>query len=383
MKNKGILISVLNQGEIRPELVDLLFRLKGQGKYRIGIEYPAKKPISYNRNDICKRFLETDYDYLLMIDSDCVPDEKLLELADYDKDIIGATCFGFIKNMIVPFAMKQRVDYKYDVIDADLHNGVVEVDAIGSGVMMIARRVLENLPYPFRNEYDPEGIKTKGLDFNFCRRAKLLGYKVFCNTDILASHWTTVDLRTMWLTFDSMLKMIKKQKEELEEMRKLTFEDYDNNIKGWMFPEQLKWLFNNAKRVNSIVEIGSYKGRSTHALLSGCEGTVWAVDPFKDFNNNEDYYPEFWKNVGGFKNLKVLKMKSEEATKQFEDKSIDMVFIDGGHTYEEVKQDIELWLPKTKKIICGHDYQGDDVKKAVDEKFKNINVHENIWFIKL
>ena len=228
MKNKSILISILNQGGIRPELVDLLFKLKSQGKYKVGFEYPSKKPISFNRNDICKRFLETDYDYLLMFDGDCIPNEKVLELADYDKDIIGATCFGFVKNLIVPFAMKQRVDYKYDVMDIDLNNGVVEVDGIGSGVMMIARRVLENLPHPFRNEYDPEGIKTKGLDFNFCRRAKLLGYKVFINTDILASHWTIIDLKTMWVTFDKMTRIIKEQREQLKEFKN----GINNNRKG-------------------------------------------------------------------------------------------------------------------------------------------------------
>jgi len=224
-KNKKIFIAILNQGSIRTELTNLIFNIEKQRKYRIAVNYPAKKPISYNRNLICKRFLETDFDYLLMIDGDCVPTENLLNLADYDKDIIGGTCFGFINNMIVPFCMKQRTDYKYDVIDTDLNNGVVEVDAIGSGVMMIARRVLENIPYPFRNEYDPEGIKTKGLDFNFCRRAKELGYKVWCDTDMLVSHWTTVDLLTMWKTFNEMRKIIMKQKEEIKNIQKPIFNE--------------------------------------------------------------------------------------------------------------------------------------------------------------
>jgi hypothetical protein len=219
MKNKCIQISVLNQGNVRLEIADMLLKLSRQEKYKINIEYPTKKPISYNRNDICKRFLETDYDYLLMIDGDCIPEKlnRILDMADYDKDIIGATCFGFVKEMIIPFAMKQRKDYSYDVMDTDLNNGVVEVDAIGSGVMMIARRVLENMPHPFRNEYDPEGIKMKGLDFNFCRRAKLLGYKVWVDTDNLSSHWTVIDLKTMWKAFDKLLKTIQKQKEELEQ----------------------------------------------------------------------------------------------------------------------------------------------------------------------
>ena len=376
MKNKKITISILNQGEIRPEIADMLFKLQRQGKYHLTVEYPAKKPISYNRNDICKRFLETDHDYLLMFDGDCIPEniERILDMADYDKDIIGATCFGFVNRMIVPFAMKQRPDFKYDVIDTDLNNGVIEVDAIGSGVMMIARRVLEKLPYPFRNEYDPEGMKTKGLDFNFCRRAKLLGFKVWVDTDNLTSHWTTIDLLTMWKTFDGMIKMIEKLKSKV---------GYNNDIDGWMFPEQLNWLYNASKEMDSVVEIGSWKGKSTHALLSGCKGIVYSVEPFdgkmtKDITG-EEQYKEFIKNVGHFKNLKSYKDYSKNVAKEFKDK-VDMVFIDGDHKYESVKEDIKLWLPKTNKLICGHDYQGEDVRRAVNEVLGEVDNINNIWF---
>ena len=204
MKNKGIYVAILNQGWIRPEMANLVSKLGEQRKYNLTASYPAKKPITNNRNSIVKKFLETDYDYLLMMDADCPPPENVLELADYDKDIIGAVCFGYLKDMLIPFAMKQNERGTYDIIDTEIGNGVVECDAIGTGVMMIARRVLENMPFPFRNEYDPEGLKVKGLDFNFCRRAKKLGYKVWVNTDMLVSHWTTVDLKEIWLTFDQL-----------------------------------------------------------------------------------------------------------------------------------------------------------------------------------
>jgi len=145
-----------------------------------------------------------------MFDNDCIPEnvDRILNMADYDKDIIGSTCFGFTNKMIVPFVMEQREDYKYDVLKTDLNNGVIECDAIGSGVMMIARRVLEDIPYPFKNDYDPEGIKTRGLDFNFCRRAKKLGYKVWADTDNLTSHWATVDLKYMWHTFNELYRAL-------------------------------------------------------------------------------------------------------------------------------------------------------------------------------
>ena len=155
----------------------------------------------------------------------------------------------------------------------------------------------------------------------------------------------------------------------------------DNGIEGWMNGEDLLWLLNTAKEMDHIVEVGSWKGRSTYALLSGCKGTVYAIDHFLGSATEResyqaevktrDIYKDFMKNVGSFKNLQVLKMDNAEAVKQFEDNSIDMVFIDAGHTYEEVLNDIKQWLPKVKKIICGHDLDNEQVEKAVREIFSN------------
>lgn len=152
---------------------------------------------------------------------------------------------------------------------------------------------------------------------------------------------------------------------------------------------ELDWLYETAKTMKSIVEIGSWKGRSTHALLSGCKGTVWAIDHFKGSKEEEMEHLEvtehdlckiFKKNVGHFPNLKLLKMESKEAVKRFKDKSVDMVFIDGAHTYFAVQEDIQMWLPKAKKLICGHDYFWPAVWTAVNDALGDTEQAETIWF---
>jgi len=164
--------------------------------------------------------------------------------------------------------------------------------------------------------------------------------------------------------------------------------NYDNDIVGWIRPIELKWLYNTAKGMSSVVEVGSWKGRSTDALLAGCDGTVWAVDHFKGSKTErDDFHKEatekdiskiFLENVGHHKNLRLLKMDSLDAAKRFKDKSVDMVFIDGGHEYEEIKADIEAWLPKVKKLICGHDYGG-GIERAANELLGDVSVFELIW----
>lgn len=152
---------------------------------------------------------------------------------------------------------------------------------------------------------------------------------------------------------------------------------------------ELEWLYEIAKRMKSVVEIGSWKGRSTHALLSGCKGTVWAVDHFKGSKGEKQEHSEaqqhdihriFLDNVGHFKNLKVLKMESVKAVKQFQDKSVDMVFIDGEHTFEGVSKDIEMWLSKVKKLIAGHDYLFPRIFMAVNEKLGEVDTVRTIWY---
>lgn len=173
------------------------------------------------------------------------------------------------------------------------------------------------------------------------------------------------------------------RRKTIKKLGDIRFAYKNDNIEGSMHRGELNWLFLTAQKMNNIVEVGSFKGRSTHALLSGCPGTVHAVDTFKNSTERKDSYEDFIKNVGHFKNLKVYKTDSLEAARKFEDKSIDMVFIDADHSYETVKADIEVWLPKVKKLICGHDYDSKNwagVVKAINEKFVEVSVIDHIWF---
>ena len=166
----------------------------------------------------------------------------------------------------------------------------------------------------------------------------------------------------------------------------------DIGIEGWMTGIELGFLHNEAKKHQSICEIGSWKGRSTHALLTGCSGKVTAVDHFEGSNDakdetqklakKEDIYSTFLKNVGHFNNLEVVKLSSKEASEKLNDRKFDMIFIDAEHTYNGVKQDILAWKDKATKIICGHDYCSSwpDVIKAVDEVLgKPDEVYGSIW----
>jgi predicted O-methyltransferase YrrM len=215
-----------------------------------------------------------------------------------------------------------------------------------------------------------------GEDLAFCIRAKKAGFKIWCDPTIPLNHIGEQEFNSK--TYYDWMK---------EDAKKVAL-PYDNKIEGWMSKEELNWLYKVAKDMKDVVEIGSWKGRSTHALLTACKGIVTAIDTFKGSPGEtahkgvKNLYKDFMKNVGKFKNLKVMKMDSIKASKKFKGKA-DMVFLDGAHTYEAVKADIEAWLPKAGKLICGHDFQWSGVQKAVTEKLGFVHTQGTIWYKKL
>lgn len=175
---------------------------------------------------------------------------------------------------------------------------------------------------------------------------------------------------------------------KVKEMRKTLasweISDYkDPKIEGYLLLPEMIWLYLTAKKMKSVVEIGSWKGKSSHAIASGCPGKVTLIDNFSR-------YPKFYskveedlrRNMSGFNNVEILKMDSVEAASHFEDNSIDMVFIDGAHDKQSVLNDLNAWYPKCKKILCGHDVKKLGVTQALfDFDINYGNAVENIWII--
>lgn len=157
------------------------------------------------------------------------------------------------------------------------------------------------------------------------------------------------------------------------------------HIWGWMSPPELKWLGAQAATMDSVAEIGSLHGRSAFALLTACPGPVYCVDPWDDVHDQS--YASFMGSCGHFPNLVAIRGTSPldpAATPE-----VDMTFIDGAHAYEAVLADIAAWLPKTRRLICGHDYQNADggypgVQQAVAKVFGDraqAAPETSIWWI--
>ena len=149
------------------------------------------------------------------------------------------------------------------------------------------------------------------------------------------------------------------------------------------------------QRLN-LKRLGLYKLFSALDLKTGCEigvaeggnakvicDTIENVKLFGiDHWLRSSYYESMLRRLDSYikgNGFVPVKKTSLEAVDDFADESLDFVYIDADHSYEHVKQDIEIWSKKVRNggIVSGHDYyvhSGTDVIKAVTEYIKGTDI---------
>jgi len=115
------------------------------------------------------------------------------------------------------------------------------------------------------------------------------------------------------------------------------------------------------------IEIGTHKGEFTELFCK--EGlTTYTVDPWIGFSGQgrsqklqeiqDGYYVEAKKRLSIYPNCNIIRKTSMDAVSDFEDGSLDFVYIDGNHSFKHTAEDIYEWSKKVRRggIVSGHDY---------------------------
>jgi predicted O-methyltransferase YrrM len=134
-----------------------------------------------------------------------------------------------------------------------------------------------------------------------------------------------------------------------------------HGVDGWLTEAQALRLWDAATRVppsGRIVEIGSFRGRSTIVLASASDASVdvVAIDPHgggdrgpqeitPDSQRGEQDFAAFHanlRNAGVEARVRHLRERSDAAIEQF-DSELDVLYVDGAHRYGPARTDIERW----------------------------------------
>ncbi len=117
-----------------------------------------------------------------------------------------------------------------------------------------------------------------------------------------------------------------------------------------------------------VVELGTQGGLSFFTFCQSIkeneiDGVCYAVDTWEGEEHTGKYDEEVFNSVNDHARKEyagcsyLMRMLFEEARPHFSDESIELLHIDGLHTYDAVKEDFETWYPKVKPggVILFHD----------------------------
>lgn len=127
-------------------------------------------------------------------------------------------------------------------------------------------------------------------------------------------------------------------------------------------------IINSGKKIEFHV-VDHFLGSKEHATEPAVKGGIL----FAEFNSN-------MRPVYGAYELHSYNSLTAAAT--FADASIDFVYIDASHEYEDVKRDIQGWLPKMKPgaLLAGDDFESyKGVGQAVAELLPGFTRNGNVW----
>ncbi len=360
---------------------------------------PGSNPFNYARNwNIGLRATPSDCDVLLVNDDVQFTHRNTihwLQQVAYkhpDVGVLSPLIDGEVGNPVQDLFLSPRSRCGFQVVESH----------IGFVCVYIKRSTIDKVGLMDErfNEYG-------GDDVDYCHRVQAAGLKLGVTSEVVVRHGfgdkragataqrlnTLRELSAQNERMRQLLKEKEKEEQTKAEIRVSGGVYRPSGIDGWMTEAELQWLYETAQRMESVVEVGSWKGRSTHALSSGCPGVVTAVDHFRgnagysdmlQEAQDADVYEQFLKNTRALSNVKVICASSLEGVKQIPG-LVDMVFLDAGHTEADIRADIRAWLPKCRKLICGHDYSNNfpEVQKVVDEELGEVQHVGSIWWQEL
>ena len=118
------------------------------------------------------------------------------------------------------------------------------------------------------------------------------------------------------------------------------------------------------------VEVGVWKGDLSRQIIQKPISKLYLVDPWKSINdvegrlhnteqkNLDKIYRIVRRRFSFDKKIEIIRKFSTEAMLDIQDDSVDWIYIDGNHSYEFVKEDLNGWWPKLRSggFLCGDDY---------------------------
>lgn len=338
-------------------------------------------------NCLCtlKKFAETDYDYLLYLEDDIIINKHIYHnLTNWYPIKNGLLTFGSLFNN---FNLNpENYDNNYEIVKVGDYWGTQGCILSKTAV----RYILNNMDI-WNSDFNVKDFdKVYGCqDVRISRTLQNLSKTIYYYVPGLVKEQdcpSTIgnDWRGSIKTYFD---------EDFKAMSKHVL-NYINNTpnRNWFdYEDYYIEIANNVKDGDVLVEIGNHYGASSLYLADLIKKkNVNAKLYLVDISTGENRQAlKFASNDYDIHNVIFIDEDSQTAHNHFQDKSIDFLFIDGSHSYDDVRKDIALWGSKVKNngIMSGHDFNYiKDVRFAVEQQIpehlmsiRKTRMGFNIW----
>ncbi len=378
LKGLKVHIGIPAYGDLAPQtalsLCGTLLTLAKEGiDFALSIKY-GNCYVDQCRSIIAQEFLDGQADYLFHIDSDMVWEPR-----DFLQVLAHTTVHDCVS---VAYLMKDENIEKYTVAipkttEVDDY-GCIPMDGGGLGFVCTQRKVIEELarraekikmgnrpsvPWIYRIRAK-EGC-YQGEDMVFFEDMRDAGFKAFLDTGLILGHLGRKEYR------GSLLNSLLDQAEGLAVGWK-----FPKDVAGWLTESEAKTLARLA-RGKTVVEMGSYCGRSTIAmaqLATSVDSIDWHHGD--EMSGSGGTLENLRYNLAQYRveeRVRVHKGRTEDVAPTLPSKVFDLAFIDAAHDEKNVRIDVSqaLRLVKPGGTIAFHDFCIADVERVAKEMLGN------------
>jgi predicted O-methyltransferase YrrM len=357
--------------------------------------------ISSARDTIAAAFGSMQFSHLLMADADIEwqPAAVLQLLADARKHEVVLGTYRKKKDEV-----QWTVRFPEDKpLNQDPETGCVEIEYGGAGFCLMAKSVLDkmakafpDLKYESLDTYDAHrfafytpfqaapGRPPWGEDAAFFARWRQIGGQVWLDPRINLKHWDGAKCYTGRTRDIFQLPGGMKRIADLEKLIRPALD-----VEGWLSEPQALLLATAASRVKEgcVVELGSWKGRSTSVLGLVCKGIrpVIAVDSWTGAPGSgadghaeallhpEGVFAQWQANMERLDLLDTVQARHGDTAEVAKNPNlpdkIGMLFIDAEHSTQKVLDDFRAWEPYLLEgaTVIFHDFDWTSVQAAIAE----------------
>lgn len=186
-----ILIAIPTFETITPETFKSVYNIRRNPNHELHFDYVKGYDCAVARNKIVKKVLDGGYQYVLMVDSDIIVPENVLEcMLENPVDV----CFGLYphKNTKSGYAeifKPKDGDFKERFTYEELKDQTrVDVKGGGFGCVLIKSELFYYMPYPWFQFISYTNETFLSEDLYFCDNAKRAGFKLQADARVKCGH---------------------------------------------------------------------------------------------------------------------------------------------------------------------------------------------------